>query len=127
MQRPNSRLRRVVRCFPVFGCVPYQAFFSLDTAAARPRVELREEGLDVHIAGVTAYSTLGWSSDPLLSTMFLQDRTYLASLVFHELAHQRVYVNDDTAFNEAFAVAVETTGVKKWLRAADDAAGLAPL
>jgi predicted aminopeptidase len=81
----------------------------------------------VHISGVTAYSTLGWTSDPLLSTMIDEDKTYLASLVFHELAHQRVYVNDDTAFNEAFAVAVETTGVKKWLRAGGDAAGLAPL
>ena len=76
------------------------------------------------MTGITAYSTLGWSSDPLLSTMLSQDETYLAGLVFHELAHQRVYVNDDFAFNEAFAVAVETTGVRKWLRAAGDTAGL---
>ena len=56
--------------------------------------------------------------------MFRQDETYLASLVFHELAHQRVYVHGDSAFNEAFAVAVETSGVRKWLRAAGDSAGL---
>ena len=56
--------------------------------------------------------------------MLRQDDTYLASLVFHELAHQRLYVDDDFAFNEAFAVAVETTGVRKWLRAAGDRAGL---
>ncbi|RUW97631.1 aminopeptidase, partial [Mesorhizobium sp. M8A.F.Ca.ET.023.01.1.1] len=49
---------------------------------------------------------------------------YLASLIFHELAHQRLYVNGDSAFNEAFAVAVETTGTRKWLRAAGDRAGL---
>ena len=80
--------------------------------------------MDVYVTGITAYSTLGWSSDPLLSTMFSQDETFLAGLVFHELAHQRVYVKDDSAFNEAFAVTVETTGVRKWLRAAGDTAAL---
>ncbi|WP_339757991.1 aminopeptidase [uncultured Hoeflea sp.] len=109
-------------CFPVFGCVPYRGYFSKDSAVRTAR-ELQAEGLDVHISGITAYSTLGWSSDPLLSTMFAQDKTHLAALVFHELAHQRVYVNDDTAFNEAFAVVVETTGVKTWLAAAGDTDG----
>ena len=120
---PEFSLTPRVWCFPVFGCVPYRGYFSrksaIDTA-----LELKEEGLDVHVSGVTAYSTLGWSSDPLLSTMFLHDKTYLAGLVFHELAHQRVYVNDDTPFNEAFAVAVETSGVRKWLKATGDAAAL---
>ena len=120
---PEFSLAPRVWCFPVFGCVPYRGYFSrksaIDTA-----LELKEEGLDVHVSGVTAYSTLGWSSDPLLSTMFLHDKTYLAGLVFHELAHQRVYVNDDTPFNEAFAVAVETTGVRKWLKSTGDDAAL---
>lgn len=110
-------------CFPVFGCVPYRGYFSRDSAVRTARA-LQAEGLDVHISGITAYSTLGWSSDPLLSTMFAEDKTHLAALVFHELAHQRVYVNDDTAFNEAFAVVVETTGVKTWLAAAGDTEGL---
>ncbi|TIW07018.1 MAG: aminopeptidase, partial [Mesorhizobium sp.] len=85
---------------------------------------LQRQGLDVYVTGITAYSTLGWSSDPLLSTMLSQDEAGLAGLVFHELAHQRVYVQDDSAFNEAFAAAVETTGVRKWLRANGDTAGL---
>lgn len=110
-------------CFPVFGCVPYRGYFSRK-AATETAVELQGQGMDVYVSGITAYSTLGWSSDPLLSTMLSQDETYLAGLVFHELAHQRVYVHDDSAFNEAFAVAVETTGVKKWLRAAGNAAEL---
>lgn len=121
---PEFSLVPQVWCFPVFGCVPYRGYFSRDAAVKTARA-LQQEGLDVHITGITAYSTLGWTSDPLLSTMFVADKTYLAGLVFHELAHQRVYINDDTAFNEAFAVAVETTGVRKWLSAADDAAGLA--
>jgi predicted aminopeptidase len=120
---PEFSLMPRVWCFPVFGCVPYRGYFSKDSAIRTARA-LKAEGLDVHISGITAYSTLGWSSDPLLSTMFAEDKTHLAALVFHELAHQRVYVNDDTGFNEAFAVVVETTGVKTWLRAAGDAAGL---
>ena len=111
------------RHLPVFGCVPYRGYFS-KKSATEFAVELQRQGLDVYVTGITAYSTLGWSSDPLLSTMLNQDETYLAGLVFHELAHQRVYVKDDSAFNEAFAVAVETTGVRKWLRAAGDTAGL---
>ena len=110
-------------CFPVFGCVPYRGYFS-KKSAIETAVEFQRQGLDVYVTGITAYSTLGWSSDPLLSTMLSQDDTYLAGLVFHELAHQRVYVNDDFAFNESFAVAVETSGVRKWLRAAGDKAGL---
>ncbi|WP_420407153.1 aminopeptidase [Hoeflea sp.] len=121
---PEFSLAPLVWCFPVFGCVPYRGYFSRESAVKTVR-ELNQQGLDVHVTGITAYSTLGWSSDPLLSTMFRSDRTYLASLVFHELAHQRVYVNDDTAFNEAFAVAVEMTGVRKWLDSLGDQAGLA--
>ncbi|WP_394688083.1 aminopeptidase [Hoeflea sp.] len=121
---PEFSLAPLVWCFPVFGCVPYRGYFDIDAAVKTAR-GLKDNGLDVHVTGITAYSTLGWTSDPLLSTMFDADKTYLAGLVFHELAHQRVYINDDTAFNEAFAVTVETTGVEKWLRAAGDTAGLA--
>ena len=120
---PEFSLTPRTWCFPVFGCVPYRGYFSKESAI-ETALELQRQGLDVYVTGITAYSTLGWSSDPLLSTMLSQDETYLAGLVFHELAHQRVYVNDDSAFNEAFAVAVETTGVRKWLRAAGDTAGL---
>lgn len=120
---PQFSLAPRTWCFPVFGCVPYRGYFSRKSAT-ESFVELKRQGLDVHVTGITPYSTLGWSSDPLLSTMLAQDDTYLGSLVFHELAHQRLYVEGDSAFNEAFAVAVETTGTRKWLRAAGDQAGL---
>ncbi|WP_245474091.1 aminopeptidase [Mesorhizobium sp. M2A.F.Ca.ET.042.01.1.1] len=120
---PQFSLAPVTWCFPVFGCVPYKGYFSrkdaLENAAA-----LQRQGLDVYVTGITAYSTLGWFNDPLLSTMLRQNDTYLASLIFHELAHQKVYVNGDSAFNEAFAVTVETTGTRKWLRATGNRAGL---
>ncbi len=120
---PEFSLTPRTWCFPVFGCVPYRGYFSR-TSAIETASGLQKQGFEVYVTGVTAYSTLGWSSDPLVSTMFTQDDTYLAGLVFHELAHQRVYVPDDSAFNEAFAVAVETSGIRKWLRSAGDFAGL---
>lgn len=120
---PEFSLTPRTWCFPVYGCVPYRGYFS-KTSAIEFAVELQRHGLDVHVTGITAYSTLGWSSDPLLSTMFTEGDVYLAGVVFHELAHQRVYIHGDSEFNEAFAVAVETAGVRKWLRAAGDTAGL---
>ncbi len=120
---PEFSLRPKVWCFAVFGCVPYRGYFS-DDAARKEAAALSRQGFDVYANGVIAYSTLGWMSDPLLNTMLGQDETWLTGLIFHELAHQRVYVKGDSGFNEAFAVAVETTGVEAWLRAGNDAAGL---
>lgn len=121
---PEFSLGARTWCFPIYGCVPYRGYFSRD-AAVKFAEATRDEGLDVYLSGVTAYSTLGLFSDPLLNTMLGQDESYIAGLVFHELAHQRVYVRGDTAFNEAFAVTVETTGVKKWLTETSGPAALA--
>jgi predicted aminopeptidase len=101
-------------CFPVAGCVNYRGYFSKD-AATRELERLAEDGLDVAIGGVAAYSTLGKFSDPILSTMMRWDDTDLVALLFHELAHQLVYVKDDSGFNESFATAVEEIGVERWL------------
>lgn len=120
---PEFSLVPKVWCFPVFGCVPYRAHFSLERAR-REGAELDAQGYDVHLTGVTAYSTLGWTSDPLLNTMFRDDETHLAGVVFHELAHQKIYFRDDSTFNEAFAVAVERTGVQKWLNARGNSEGM---
>jgi predicted aminopeptidase len=103
-------------CFPFAGCVSYRGFYS-EEDARRHAEKLRAEGYDVHIGGVPAYSTLGWSDDPLLSTFIRYPDAQLARLVFHELAHQLVYAKNDTTFNESFAVAVEEEGVKRWLQA----------
>ncbi len=101
-------------CVPIAGCVSYLGFFS--EAEARSHAEkLRAEGYDVHVGGVPAYSTLGWFSDPMLSTFIQWPETELARLIFHELAHQIVYVKDDSEFNESFATAVEEAGVRRWL------------
>lgn len=102
-------------CFPVAGCVAYRGWF--DEAAARAdAARLAAQGLDVYVGGTTAYSTLGWFDDPLISPMFRRGDLGLAGLIFHELAHQQLYVRDDTAFNEAFASTVEEAGLRLWLQ-----------
>ena len=101
-------------CFPFTGCVSYRGFYS-EEDARKHAARLREEGYDVYVGGVPAYSTLGWFDDPLLSTFIRYPDAQLARLIFHELAHQLVYAKGDTAFNESFAVTVEEEGVRRWL------------
>jgi len=103
-------------CFPVAGCVAYRGYFS-EADARTEAAELTAGGFDVHVGGVPAYSTLGYFDDPVLSTFIQYRDADLARLIFHELAHQIVYVKDDTAFNESFAVAVEQAGLTRWLAA----------
>ena len=103
-------------CFPVAGCVAYRGYFSERRARAKA-ARLKARGYDVFVGGVTAYSTLGAFADPVLSTMLSRDDTALVALLFHELAHQVLYVGGDTAFNESFASAVEELGVERWLGA----------
>lgn len=102
-------------CYPIAGCVSYRGYFS-ENAAIRYAQKLSDDGLDVYTGGVDAYSTLGWFDDSLLSTVMNRADYQLAGLIFHELAHQVVYVQGDTTFNESFATAVEREGVKRWLR-----------
>lgn len=105
-------------CFPVAGCVNYRGYFAL-ADAQQLAGDLRKQGLDVEVYPVPAYSTLGWMNwmggDPLLNTFIHYPEGELARLMFHELAHQVVYVDDDSMFNESFATAVERLGSSLWL------------
>jgi predicted aminopeptidase len=103
-------------CFPFAGCVAYRGYFS-EEGAQRFGAKLQDDGLDVFVGGVPAYSTLGWFNDPVLNTFVNYHEAELARLIFHELAHQVAYVTDDTAFNESFATAVELEGVHRWIDA----------
>ena len=113
---PEFSIEARTWCFPVAGCVAYRGYFSERRARAKA-TQLKAEGQDVFVGGVTAYSTLGIFDDPLLSTMLGRDDTALVALLFHELAHQRLYLPGDTAFSESFASAVEELGVERWLSA----------
>lgn len=101
-------------CFPVAGCVTYLGYYAQKNAQTYS-ADLRSTGLDTYVSGVMAYSTLGYFDDPLLSTFIYLPDGELAGMIFHELAHQRVYVKNDTTFNESFATAVELAGVERWL------------
>ena len=111
---PEFSLQPKKWCFPVAGCVPYRGFFQ-QQKALKSAARLQAKGMDVYISPATAYSSLGWFDDPLLSTMFSRSDTRLAAHLFHELAHQRLYVKGDGAFNEGYASFVEVTAVKIWL------------
>ena len=110
-------------CFPFAGCVAYRGYF--DRAdAERFQHRLDREGLDTYSGGSTAYSTLGHFADPVLSTMLLGGDEYIAGTLFHELAHQKVYIKGDTELSEAFATTVEEYGVERWLETHADHAAM---
>ena len=102
-------------CFPIAGCVPYRGYFS-EAAAEQEAARLRAEGDDVSVGGVSAYSTLGRLPDPIPSSLLRGGDPGIISTIIHELAHQVVYVPNDSSFNESFAVAVETAGSRQYAR-----------
>lgn len=111
---PPDSLEPQTWCYPVAGCVPYRGYFKQEKArkfAAR----LAGRGLDVAVTPATAYSTLGWFDDPVLDTMLRYPNYQLAGVIFHELAHQRLYIKGDAAFNESFASVVERAGIHAWM------------
>ncbi len=103
-------------CYPIVGCVAYRGYF-VQRRADSFAGKLRRRDLDVSVSGVAAYSTLGHFNDPILNTMLGWNDVELASIIFHELTHQMLYVPNDADFNEAFATTVEEEGVRRWLRA----------
>ncbi len=110
---PELSLQPVTHCFPIAGCVAYRGYYQQGAARGAAAL-MREQGLDVYVGGVEAYSTLGWFDDPILSSMVGWGGERLATVIFHELAHQRFYVQDDTEFNESFASFVEQEGTRQW-------------
>ncbi|MFT5131985.1 MAG: putative aminopeptidase [Gammaproteobacteria bacterium] len=111
---PALSLQAHQSCFLLVGCLSYRGYFKKANAVAYME-NLENKGFDVYLGGVAAYSTLGWFDDPILSSMLERNDIELARLIFHELAHQQLYIKDDTEFNEAFADAVSSIGLEYWL------------
>ncbi len=107
-------------CYPVVGCATYRGYYDYDAALAE-KYQLESQGFDVAVEPVPAYSTLGWFNDPLPSTVFDWPEWQIAGLMFHELAHQQLYIPGDSAFNEAYANQVQQIGTGAWLAATDNA------
>jgi len=111
---PELSLATKQWCYPFLGCVGYRSYF-IKAYAESIAKSLEEKGWDVHIAPSPAYSTRGYFADPIYSPMLRYDDLTLAGILFHELAHERVYFKDDSELNESFAMAVQNEGVKRWL------------
>lgn len=111
---PELSMQPVQWCYPVAGCASYRGYYDRNSALSYAQ-RLQAAGYDVHVAGVPAYSTLGWFSDPVLSTFIHYSEPQLARLIFHELAHQVLFAEGDSQFNESFAMAVEEVGVERWI------------
>ncbi len=120
---PKYEVEPIKACFWVVGCVSYKGFYRKQAAIDHAK-NLKAQGLDVHVGGVGAYSTLGWFSDPVMSTMFSRSDAALVGLIFHELAHQVVFIKGDTQFNESFATAVAQIGLRQWASQQGEAEGI---
>lgn len=120
---PEFALEPHTWCYPLVGCLAYRGWFR-QAAAEREAARLRDRGFDVRVAPVAAYSTLGRFKDPLTRPMLAWPPAELAGLIFHELAHQRLFVAGDTAFSEAYATAVERAGLEAFLRQRGESAKL---
>lgn len=103
-------------CYPVIGCASYRGYFKQDAALAYAQ-KMQNKGYETMVGGAPAYSTLGWFSDPILPSMLRYGDTNFAETLFHELAHQQLYINGDSDFNEAFATVVGEVGTMRWLAA----------
>jgi len=111
---PELSLELKTWCYPIAGCVGYRGYFNRSRAEAYA-ADLKAQGYETFIGAVGAYSTVGWFNDPLLNTVIKRSDPELAAVIFHELAHQRLFLPGDTAFSESFATAVEIEGVRRWL------------
>jgi predicted aminopeptidase len=116
---PELSLKPHQWCFPIAGCVNYRGYFQ-EAEAKGESTRLKAAGDDVYVGGVPAYSTLGWFDDPVLSSFVSWPETEVARLIFHELAHQLIYVKSDSTFNESYATAVEEAGLARWLASRHD-------
>ncbi len=111
---PELSLELKTWCYPIAGCLGYRGYFSRKSADALA-ADLKAQGYETFVGPVGAYSTVGWFNDPLLNTVIKRSDPELAAVIFHELAHQCLFLPGDTAFSESFATAVEIEGVRRWL------------
>lgn len=118
---PEFSLVALRWCFWFAGCVPYRGYFAKADALAFAG-QLKKRGNDVLVRGVPAYSTLGWFADPVYWSMLRQGKVALVAMIFHEMAHQKLYVEDASAFNESFADAVADIGAVRFFSSRDPAA-----
>ena len=99
--------------FPVIGSVPYKGFFDKNRALAEAE-ELKAQGLDTYVRGVSAYSTLGWFEDPLLSSMLRAKEHRFINTLIHETVHANLYIKGHSKFNEKVATFMGLLGAEAY-------------
>lgn len=110
---PEFSLKGREWCFPFVGCLQYRGYYE-ESRANEKATELKGKGDDVYVSGISAYSTLGWFDDPVLSTMLKWTDDHLIDTLFHELGHQVLYIKGDTTFNESFATFIGEEGLREF-------------
>lgn len=103
----------VKHCFPLIGCIDYRGYYDREHAD-REAASMKSQGYETYVGGSAAYSTLGWFADPILNTMIRWGDDELIGTIFHELTHQKIYIKDDSAFNESLAMFVQQEGLRQW-------------
>ncbi|MGV3707867.1 MAG: aminopeptidase, partial [Gemmatimonas sp.] len=117
----RDRLERKTWSFPIVGRFPYKGFFDFGEAR-RTAEQLRQEGMDVTVGASSAFSTLGWFNDPLVSTTIKADSVTLVNTVIHELLHNTFFSKNNVSFNESFASFVGARGAQRFFLARGDTA-----
>lgn len=101
--------------FPIVGSFPYLGFFKEEGARDWAN-EWTEKGYDAYVRGVTAYSTLGYLRDPMLSSMLSRSKADMVNLIYHESTHGQIYLKGQGPFNEQVASYVGDMGERNWLK-----------
>jgi predicted aminopeptidase len=112
---PPYKLEAYTWKFPIVGSLPYKGYFKKKDAL-KEAGKLKEKGYDSRVGTASAWSTLGFFKDPILSEMLNQSEGQIARLVIHELTHSTLYVKGDAQFNENLATFVGDEGAKYFLR-----------
>ena len=112
---PQLSFESYTWCYPFLGCLAYRGFYD-EQRAQDAAQKLIEDGYEVKVGGVQAYSTLGFFDDPLLNTFVFKHEVAFVELLIHEISHRLLYIDNDTKFNENFATAVALLGTEAWYK-----------